>query len=446
MLKTCLHHPARCLICGMTVLLLASCVLLVKPIIRHRQHPVEAKPLLEVAIPADIMLPVEDLREMARRDPGENRAEYFLQLCDSIPDARTTFEYLCRHGWKSELRNMSVNYSLRRFAHGGERDNRYCASSAMEMRRDHHNAFVPTGYHNSYTIFQKGSVVIAIYEETTSKDETGELTNEAILYLANKLPGLSQARMDTLGTKDRLALEIVFLGIRDRDLKGIDLSNTDLSRASFDDAILIGANLSSANLSQSDFFRANLSMANLNKAKLKDAVLISTNLSGADLGESSLDNANLLGANLSGAVLTRATLIGADAYEANLSGANLIQADLSGASLMRADLSMADLSNANLQGADFSSSKMQKANLSHADLRGADLVNVDLQGAILRNANLQGAKLWSPDLEVEEYKYANLKDADLTNADLTDAEVTAEQLAEAASLKGAIMPDGTRHE
>jgi uncharacterized protein YjbI with pentapeptide repeats len=46
---------------------------------------------------------------------------------------------------------------------------------------------------------------------------------------------------------------------------------------------------------------------------------------------------------------------------------------------------------------------------------------------------------------------ANLSDADLTGADLTGADlegatVTAEQLDQAKTLKGATMPDGTVHE
>ncbi len=36
--------------------------------------------------------------------------------------------------------------------------------------------------------------------------------------------------------------------------------------------------------------------------------------------------------------------------------------------------------------------------------------------------------------------------ANLSRADLREARVTSKQLAQAASLKGAIMPDGTRHE
>jgi len=54
---------------------------------------------------------------------------------------------------------------------------------------------------------------------------------------------------------------------------------------------------------------------------------------------------------------------------------------------------------------------------------------------------LSGATLYGADL----FK-ADLRDADLRDAELSRADVTGEQLASAASLKGAIMPNGTQHE
>jgi uncharacterized protein YjbI with pentapeptide repeats len=59
--------------------------------------------------------------------------------------------------------------------------------------------------------------------------------------------------------------------------------------------------------------------------------------------------------------------------------------------------------------------------LWHANLQGVVLFGADLQDAQLWNANLQGAYLHR-------------------------ANVTPEQLLEAKSLKGAIMPDGTKYE
>ena len=143
-------------------------------------------------------------------------------------------------------------------------------------------------------------------------------------------------------------------------------------------------------------------------------------------GQRSFDGAILERANLSGAVLS-----GADLYKANLSRADLRGADLSGANLHRANLSGANLHGANLCGAE-----LPQASLRWADLGGADLGGADLRRANLREADLQRADLGG----------AHLYWADLREADLSGANVNQEQLAQARSLKGATLPDGTVHE
>ena len=59
------------------------------------------------------------------------------------------------------------------------------------------------------------------------------------------------------------------------------------------------------------------------------------------------------------------------------------------------------------------------------------LDRADLIAAILTGANLRDA---------------NLGKANLEGANLSGANVTSEQLDKATSLKGATMPDGTKHE
>jgi uncharacterized protein YjbI with pentapeptide repeats len=102
---------------------------------------------------------------------------------------------------------------------------------------------------------------------------------------------------------------------------------------------------------------------------------------------------------LSDGSLQRISLQHVHLEDADLCEANLEDTNLSKASLRRANLSMA-----NLAGSD----------LSWADLRDADLSQADLQGADLVKANLEGVR--------------NLSDG---------------QLASAARLRGAILPDGT---
>ena len=76
------------------------------------------------------------------------------------------------------------------------------------------------------------------------------------------------------------------------------------------------------------------------------------------------------------------------------------------------------------------------AYLESANLERAHLVGAYLRGAHLESANLRFAILIG----------ANLRGADLTGANLKDAIVNDDQLAQAKSLKDAIMPDGTKHE
>jgi uncharacterized protein YjbI with pentapeptide repeats len=71
-----------------------------------------------------------------------------------------------------------------------------------------------------------------------------------------------------------------------------------------------------------------------------------------------------------------------------------------------------------------------------ADLRGAILYEVNLAGANLSGANLSGVDL----------KRACLDKANLSGADLGGDIITDEQLAQASSLKGATLPDGSMHE
>ena len=88
-----------------------------------------------------------------------------------------------------------------------------------------------------------------------------------------------------------------------------------------------------------------------------------------------------------------------------------------------------------LWDADLSDIDLNEVILSHVDLSfvnlsGASLVSADLRGAFLRETDLTDA---------------NLKGADLTGANLNKARVTIKQLDTAKSLKGATMPDGTKH-
>lgn len=128
-------------------------------------------------------------------------------------------------------------------------------------------------------------------------------------------------------------------------------------------------------------------------------------------------------------------------HRANLFGADLFIAHLKEANLYLANLTEADLIGAQLAGANLTGANLTRANLTGADLTGANLTIADLTGANLLGANLTGA-----DLPLADLSGANLTIADLTGANLGDAKVSDSQLAQASSLKGAMMPDRTVHD
>jgi uncharacterized protein YjbI with pentapeptide repeats len=175
---------------------------------------------------------------------------------------------------------------------------------------------------------------------------------------------------------------------------------------------------------------ANLSGANLPgvylRLTIREGKGIEANLQGAHLRKANLQGAHLSGANLRGANLNRANLQGATLCGANLILAHLIKANLEGA----------DLRVATPQGANLTEANLKEANLRFADLQGARLDRAILQGAdSLFLTSLQGASLWETDLQG-----ANLAGAYL----LETKRLTVEQLRQAESIAGAILPDGTR--
>jgi uncharacterized protein YjbI with pentapeptide repeats len=155
-----------------------------------------------------------------------------------------------------------------------------------------------------------------------------------------------------------------------------------------------------------------------------------------DLSEADLNRVNLCAADLSKANLGRAFL-----HEANLIEAILCEAILTKAILRGADLREADLCEATLDGANLHEADLRKANLSKAILVAAILSKADLRGTRLTKTGLSGTILSEADLTG-----ADLTGANLQGADLRGAKVTEEQLAQARSLWGATMPDGTVHE
>jgi uncharacterized protein YjbI with pentapeptide repeats len=91
------------------------------------------------------------------------------------------------------------------------------------------------------------------------------------------------------------------------------------------------------------------------------------------------------------------------------------------------------------------------ANLRHANLRMADLKHANLSDAILNGADLRDAFLWDANLSGANLRDAYLNDARLEGAYEVNDEgdrqpITNERLERLTkSLKGATVPDGSKH-
>jgi uncharacterized protein YjbI with pentapeptide repeats/nucleoside phosphorylase len=163
------------------------------------------------------------------------------------------------------------------------------------------------------------------------------------------------------------------------------------------------------------------------------------------LSDADLSNANLRGITLENSALNGAILEKADIRDSKLKGIDLGGAFLSGADFEGADLRGADFASASLEPKrNPEGEKLKGANLSRANLEDAMLSRANLRNVSLRDANLVRAFLeQNHDRALRE---ADLSGADLTGATLAEAKVTDEQLDVCKSLKGATMPNGSKHE
>jgi uncharacterized protein YjbI with pentapeptide repeats len=149
-------------------------------------------------------------------------------------------------------------------------------------------------------------------------------------------------------------------------------------------------------------------------------------------------------------------------YEARLITKDTVALDLREANLNFANLNGANLTGVNLRGVSLTKAKMNDTKLGQADLSDTMMFGANLLMAKLRRADMRRAVLMSENTDsiplprlsaTSNYvlhspgpKNADLSGADLRGVDLTDAYVSEEQLRSAASLEGATMPNGLKHE
>jgi uncharacterized protein YjbI with pentapeptide repeats len=109
-----------------------------------------------------------------------------------------------------------------------------------------------------------------------------------------------------------------------------------------------------------------------------------------------------------------------------------------------------DMPNINLERDILDNIDLSGTDLTHANIKDASMTKANLDVATLKNADL-GCPVGTPMNECTNLSNASLKNADLTGANLTGANLkgaigtTPDQLKQAKSLHGTIMPDGSKH-
>jgi len=219
-------------------------------------------------------------------------------------------------------------------------------------------------------------------------------------------------------------------------MRGMDLSDEQMTSTTFSSTDFTGTNFSGANLAGSTFTRASLRGATISSG----TTLVGSNFNyvdftGAILAGADFSSISLGYSNLSMVDLRSAVLISTDLTYVELSGANLSGVDARSANFTYMRGVMADFSGANLRSATF-----DQANLTMANLSGVDGYGVNFSRAILRGANLTGADLSSATLTSTVFSattvvtdlvlanasmaYADLSGVDLSTVNLTSATLT----------------------
>ena len=262
--------------------------------------------------------------------------------------------------------------------------------------------------------------------ELPEPSEEDKANNEALLQ---KL-GLAEIQPIPVITREAIQQQIAAgKNMSGMDLRGIDLSELNLSGGIFRQANLTGVNLTNAFLVGADFSEADMSETNLAFADLRSSMLTKTDMTRANLANSKLD-----GAFIDETIMDNA----------NLKHAEMRNISAKGASFFEADFSHATLSDAQCQASDFSIATLINTDFSGADLTDASFEKVKSRGINFNNANLSGFRA-SGGSDFCQGNFRNIsapysiwEDAVLDQADFSFAYMEGANFA-SASLKKAVF-------
>jgi uncharacterized protein YjbI with pentapeptide repeats len=187
--------------------------------------------------------------------------------------------------------------------------------------------------------------------------------------------------------------------LSEADLTGLKLNdaefhNTDLSRAILVDD-LRGVNFRGANLHRATFSQPPF---------LHDSILRGVNLSEVDLTQVNFEGKDLTAANFSGSSLEGADLSKSTLLSAQLEGTNLRYAHMNGADLRGANLLRADLRGASLQRVNLIQTNLAGADLTGCGVYGISAWDLNLEGT--RQSNLIITPNGEPPIQVDNLEVA----------------------------------------
>lgn len=173
-----------------------------------------------------------------------------------------------------------------------------------------------------------------------------------------------------------------------------------------------------------------LTLNGLNDGECEGINLKNANLSGSDLQETDFTLVYLTDADLSGANLSNSKFLSCHLDNINLSGANLSHSEMCLCGFSGGNLSKANMSNADFSSSEFVGTNLAYANLSNSVFSCAEFMNADLQHVNFKNADLSDVDFTGADLSYANLTNANLVDAKLTNANFIGANLSGAKIHE----------------
>jgi uncharacterized protein YjbI with pentapeptide repeats len=185
----------------------------------------------------------------------------------------------------------------------------------------------------------------------------------------------------TWGTVNATGLQAAGLTFHKLDMKGMVLTEANLSGCNFIECDLSGVDLRGANISGATFMTCKLDKAQLQGVLGKGVIFVKDcSLAAADLSHSNFANCNFGASKMPGIRLIKAVL----------DSANLSEVEISKADARLASAKSALCRKMIAKGAQMAGINFQDAVLQHADLRSSDLRNSNLFGADLSRVKLNG--------------------------------------------------------